>query len=101
MARIAGYGFAACEKILIDCVDDLNHPAGGALDRDVVRILLPIAEDGIAMTVGAVVAQCRGEESHRFHELINGNSFQHLDVFKDILRHQRLFLGSSESASGR
>src|SRR5207249_1953766 len=31
MARIAGYGFAASEQILINGVDDLNHPAGGAL----------------------------------------------------------------------
>src|SRR5262249_16479949 len=49
MACIASYRLAATKQILIDCVDNLDHPAGRTLYRDVVRILFPIAEDGITV----------------------------------------------------
>ena len=95
MACIASHRFTPSKQIFIDRVDHLNHPAGGALQRDVHGILFPIAEDLIAVAVRAVVTQSRGEEPHRLHKLIDGNSLQHLNVFEDVLGHQRFFLSSS------
>ena len=95
MTCVAGHCFAPSKQVLIDRIDHLNHAACGALHRDVIRIFFPIAEYLIAVAVRAVVAQSRREEPHRFHELIDGNSLQRLNVFEDILRHQRFFLRSS------
>jgi hypothetical protein len=98
MARIAGHSFPATKQALVDRVYDYNHSAGSLLYRGIVRVLFPIAKNFAAVAIRAVVAQGRGKESHRFHELVDRNTFEHLDVLEDILCQEWFLLRSGLAA---
>ncbi len=89
---VTGDRFPSAKQGLVDRVDNLNHPARGQLHRNVIRILRPIAQNIAAMAIRAIVAQGRGKEPHRLHELVDRDAFEHLNVLEDILRHEWLLL---------
>src|SRR2546427_5393704 len=95
MTCVAGHNLPPAKIHLVQSADHLHHPPRHLLSRIVVGIARPIAAALFDMTIGAVESQCCGEESHRAHELIDGNALQDLDVLKDFFRHRRPLAGGS------
>jgi hypothetical protein len=81
------------EAVAVDLLHHLHHPAGGLFSRG--RIVLPfrVGASCPRMAVPAAHIQGSRKETHRPHEFVDGQTFQHLDVFEDVIRHLR-FRGS-------
>jgi len=60
------------------------------LRRHVIGKFGPVLQALLHVATGAVVAQGGSEESHGFHEFVDGNSFKDLDVLEELFGHQRL-----------
>ncbi len=92
MTGITGHHPRCTEVRPIDQVLHQNHPARCLFKRSVVGIPIPIAGTFRDMAVRAVHAQRSGEETHRAHEFVHGNSPEHLNVFEGFFRHLRLLI---------
>src|SRR5258706_402862 len=53
---------------------------------------VPLATKIVRMAVDAIQIRGGGKESHRVHEFLDGNPFQHLDVLEHVLGHQWFLL---------
>ncbi len=91
MAGVAGDLGLAAEVGLIDGPHHENHFAGGLLEGRIVGISRPVVVGRFDVAIGAVQAEGGGKEAHRAHEFVHGNSFEHLDILEDLLRHGRFF----------
>ena len=91
MARVAGYFARSSEVGLIQGGHHQNHPAGHLLLWSFIGISGVVPGAGLAMAVGAVPGQRGGNESHRVHEFVDGDSPEHLDILEDVFCHRRLW----------
>ena len=55
--------------------------------------LLQVLQTLCDVTSRAIQSQRGREETHRVHELIDGNCLHHLDIFEDLSRQLHFFLG--------
>lgn len=67
--------------LLVDDDHHLHHLAGNLLG-----LLVVFVERPFHMTKIALDAQRRGNELHRWDQLVRGNSLQYLDILKNLFR---------------
>ncbi len=90
MAGVAGHRGPSAEAALVERVDHENHLARGLFPGNVVGKLRPVFESFREVAMSAVQAQVGGKNPHCIHELSHGKPLKHLDVFENIVSHQRL-----------
>src|SRR5437879_10891767 len=90
MAGIAGDGAHAAEILRVNRLHYEQHLARGLLDGRVFGILRGVAAAVLGVTIQAVQAQRGGDEAHRGHEFVHGNSSEYLDVFVYVFGYGRV-----------
>ena len=101
MAGIAGDGAHSFKVLLIDRRHHLHHRSRRPLEGRFVCKSLPLVDTFRNMTVDAVEAERRRKHAHRVHELVNRNTFEHLDIRKNLFRHLRALRLAGRSGLGR
>ncbi len=100
MASPASYHLTATEALFVDLVHYLDHPAGDKLSR---RIFIPlgIGATGADVAIAAAHVQSGRKEAHGPHELVDGKTFQNLNVLEDVVGHLRLGLRKGRACEGQ
>src|SRR5262245_16653902 len=88
MTGPARHDLHSTEVIAFDRVDHLYHLTG---DLFLGRIGVPmrIGAARTDMAVSTTDAEGRRKKSHRPHELVDGKTLQHRDIFEYLFRHLR------------
>src|SRR5262249_41910057 len=98
MAGPASHNLAALEVVLVDGLNHVDHHAGSDFSGGVSGPI-DLFGSGILVAIRTVELQSSGHDSHGLHEIVDGNSFESLNVFEDLFRHERPLL--RRSLSGR
>ena len=85
MAAPAGHHLPAVEVVAIDGGHHLDHPSSYQLSR-IVGGPIDFLGARAGMALGAVKTQSGAHDAHRSHEVVYGNSFEHLNIFEDLIR---------------
>src|SRR5262245_64647500 len=93
MARVASQRAAAAKFCFIDVVHHQHHGSSRALARNIVREAIPVLQTFRNVAIHTIQPQRCSEESHRIHELIDGNSFEDLHILEDLFGHERFLCG--------
>ena len=91
VARVAGQGAPSPEAALINGVHHQNHGARSLFPRYVLGKFIPVFHALLNVAIDTIQPQRCGKEAHCVHEFADGNSLEHLDIFENLLRHQRVF----------
>src|SRR5260370_8049645 len=98
MAAPAGHHLASGEIVFVDGGHHRHHPAGDHFSLS-IRGPIDAVGTGPGMTLRAVKAQGSGHYSHGPHEIVHGNSSQHLAIVETLFPQLRLLLSSALPAS--
>ena len=84
VACVAGHGTDTLEVLLIDRIDHQQHSSRCLLERGLLGKVLPTFRAIGSVAIDAVHIRGSSEHAHRVHELVDGNSFDDLNVLEDF-----------------
>src|SRR5450755_3845870 len=85
MTTPASHHLPAVEVVAIDGSHHLDHPSSYQLAR-IVGSPVDFLGARAGMALGAVKTQCGAHDAHRSHEVVYGNSYEHLNILEDLIR---------------
>ena len=91
VAGPAGHHLASAKVCPVDGGDHVDHVARHPLPRS-IRRPIDFVGAGADVTIRAIELKGRRHESHCLHEIVDRDSLEGLDVFENLVRHQRLLL---------
>jgi hypothetical protein len=91
MTRPARHHLAAAKIVSVDFGDHVHHVACHSFSRS-IRSPIYLIGAGANMAVRAIELKGRRHESHRLQEIVYRDSLQRLNIFEDLLRHERFVL---------